>query len=210
MKNPDYLTQNSQQNHIYAVQNFGVCVGVDEAGRGPLVGPVVAAAVILPEHFDLPFLNDSKKISEKKREVLFPLIQAQALAYGIGEASAQEIDEINILNATFLAMRRALEQIQLNYNHVFVDGNHKIRLFDSDIQTPIIQGDSLMPSIAAASILAKVTRDHALEKLDLEFPAYNWKQNKGYGTAAHVQIIRELGPTIHHRKSFKVKGLSDA
>jgi ribonuclease HII len=198
-----------EENHAWYSKEYLGCVGVDEAGRGPLVGPVVAACVILPAEFDLPWLTDSKKLSEKKREALFEPIQAQALAFGIGMASATEIDEMNILNATFLAMRRALEQIDISYEHVLVDGNHKIREFNAQIQTPVIKGDSLCPSIAAASILAKVSRDRILNELHSEFPMYDWIHNKGYGTPSHVQKMVEFGPCVHHRKSFKVKSLAN-
>jgi ribonuclease HII len=191
-----------------------VLVSLDEAGRGPLAGPVVAAAVILGDSYDLPGLNDSKKISEKSRELLFPLIQSQALAYGIGLADAQEIDEINILNATFLAMRRALSDClhlagyarDFGY-HILVDGNHKIRAWNPNIQTPVIKGDARVASIAAASVLAKVTRDRIMLDLDLQYPAYGFAKHKGYPSADHVEVLKNLGYSAVHRKTFRVKAL---
>ena len=179
--------------------------GVDEAGRGPLAGPVVAAAVILPEDAlqrcpQLAVLNDSKKLSEKKREALFPLIQEKALAYGIGWASAQEIDEVNILQATFLAMKRAVEQLPLQPGWALVDGNRM-----PPLEIPgetVVKGDAQCASIAAASILAKVSRDRLLEEWDQLYPQYGFAKHKGYGTKAHYEAIQAHGILPIHRRSF--------
>lgn len=173
--------------------------GVDEAGRGPLAGPVVAAAVILPEGLMLQGLNDSKKISEKKREELFPLIKEQCV-WSIGLATEQEIDEINILNATFLAMRRAVEGLDVIPDYALVDGNRDPRL--SVPTTTLVQGDGKAACIAAASILAKVTRDHVMLSLDMQYPQYNFKKHKGYPTKEHYEAVREHGYSPCHRMSF--------
>ncbi len=175
--------------------------GLDEAGRGCLAGPVVAAAVILPHDFDHPRLNDSKKLSALDRLELREEIIAHAISYGIGLASVDEIDDVNILNASFLAMHRALEQLQQKPELLLVDGNR----FRNQTEIPyqcIVGGDAKYRSIAAASILAKVARDILMEQLDKEFPHYNWKQNKGYPTKAHKQAIAAHGRCIHHRRSF--------
>lgn len=180
--------------------------GVDEAGRGPLAGPVVAAVVIFSDDIYIDGIHDSKKLNEKKREELFPLIVANALAYGIGTATPKEIDTINILQATFLAMRRAIEAMKHPIHHLLVDGNHKVKGY-SDSQEPIIEGDGHSACIAAASILAKVTRDHEMLKLDHKFPEYGFKQHKGYGTKQHIQAIKIHGLSSVHRKSFRPKSL---
>lgn len=177
--------------------------GVDEAGRGPLAGPVCAAAVILPKHLEIPGLNDSKKLSDKRRRELFPLIQAQALAYGIAFASQEEIDELNILQATFLAMGRALEQLEPKAQFALIDGNRQ-----TDFGIPcrtVVQGDSLSANIAAASVLAKVTRDDYMIKMAETYPGYGFEIHKGYGTKAHYAALRELGPCPIHRKTFLKK-----
>ena len=177
--------------------------GVDEAGRGPLAGPVCAAAVILPEHLQIPGLNDSKKLTDKKRRELFPVIQEQAIAYGIGLASEQEIDEINILQATFLAMRRALEQLTVRPEIALIDGNRETD-FGLPVKT-VVKGDSLSANIAAASVLAKVTRDNLMMELAQQYPEYGFEIHKGYGTKAHYEALRTYGPCPIHRKTFLKK-----
>ena len=184
----------------YKAEGFSHICGVDEAGRGPLSGPVVAAAVILKEGFSLPGLNDSKKLTAKKRELLFPLICENALAYSIGMASPDEIDALNILNADMLAMRRAILGLSIPADFALVDGNI---VRDLPIPAvPVIKGDSLSMSIAAASVLAKVTRDRICLEDDLRYPEYGFKNHKGYGTKAHMDALRTYGPSPIHRKSF--------
>ena len=177
--------------------------GVDEAGRGPLAGPVCAAAVILPEHLQIPGLTDSKKLTDKKRRELFPIIQEQAIAYGIGLASESEIDEINILQATFLAMGRALEQLSVRPALALIDGNRETD-FGLPVKT-VVKGDSLSANIAAASILAKVTRDNLMLELAQQHPEYGFDIHKGYGTKAHYEALRTYGPCPIHRRSFLKK-----
>ena len=177
--------------------------GVDEAGRGPLAGPVCAAAVILPPHVDIPGLNDSKKLTDKRRRELFPIIKEQAIAYGIGLASHEEIDRINILQATYLAMERALAQLEVEPELALIDGN-RAKDFGLPVET-VVKGDSLSASIAAASILAKVTRDRLMLELDEKYPQYEFKKHKGYGTALHMDLIRKYGPCDCHRPSFLKK-----
>lgn len=177
--------------------------GVDEAGRGPLAGPVCAAAVILPEHLQIPGLTDSKKLTDKKRRELFPIIQEQAIAYGIGLASESEIDEINILQATFLAMGRALEQLCVRPALALIDGNRETD-FGLPVKT-VVKGDSLSANIAAASILAKVTRDNLMLELAQQYPEYGFDIHKGYGTKAHYEALRTYGPCPIHRRSFLKK-----
>ena len=177
--------------------------GVDEAGRGPLAGPVCAAAVVLPKHLCLPGLTDSKKLTDKKRRELFPLIQQQALAYGIGFASEAEIDEINILQATFLAMKRALAQLNCRPDLALIDGNRETD-FGLPVKT-VVKGDSLSANIAAASVLAKVSRDDAMVELAKTYPQYGFDIHKGYGTKAHYQALEEFGPCPAHRRSFLKK-----
>ncbi|MDO5546247.1 MAG: ribonuclease HII [Eubacteriales bacterium] len=179
-----------------------VC-GVDEAGRGPLAGPVCAAAVILPEHLQIPGLNDSKKLTDKKRRELFPIIQEQAIAWGIGLASESEIDEINILQATFLAMRRALDQLTIRPEIALIDGNRETD-FGLPVKT-VVKGDSLSANIAAASILAKVTRDNIMVEMASQYPEYGFEIHKGYGTKAHYEALRTYGPCPIHRKTFLKK-----
>ena len=181
-------------------QGLGPVCGIDEAGRGPLAGPVCAAAVILPLDCHIDGLNDSKKLTEKKREALFPLIQEKALAWGIGWASAEEIDAINILQATFLAMKRAVEQLSVQPGWALVDGN---RMPPLDIPgETVVKGDAQCASIAAASILAKVSRDRLLEEWDTLYPEYGFAKHKGYGTKAHYDAILRHGVLPIHRKSF--------
>lgn len=182
-----------------------VC-GIDEAGRGPLLGPVYAAAVILPLDCDIPGLNDSKKLSEKKREALFDVIVEKAVAYGVGFATAEEIDRINILQATFLAMQRAYEAMGCKADWALVDGNRMPPLPISG--ETVVKGDAQCASVAAASILAKVSRDRVLRELDLQYPQYGFAKHKGYGTKAHYEAIRQYGVLPEHRKTF-LKNLSD-
>ena len=184
-------------------EGYTVICGVDEAGRGPLAGPVCAAAVILPDHLDLPGLNDSKKLSDKKRRELFPLIKEKAIAYGIGLASHEEIDEINILQATYLAMERAIAQLEGKADLALIDGN-RAKDFGLPVKT-VVKGDSLSASIAAASILAKVTRDDIMEAYAEEFPGYGFEIHKGYGTKAHYAALTEKGASPIHRRTFLKK-----
>ena len=177
--------------------------GVDEAGRGPLAGPVCAAAVILPPNADIPGLNDSKKLSDKKRRELYPIIMEQAVAYGIGMADHKEIDEINILQATFLAMERAIAQLSVKPELALIDGNRE-KDFGIPVRT-VVHGDSLSASIAAASVLAKVTRDDLMLKMAEEYPQYGFEVHKGYGTKAHYQALSDNGPSPIHRMSFLKK-----
>ena len=181
-------------------QGFSAVCGIDEAGRGPLAGPVCAAAVILPPDCDIPGLNDSKKLSEKKREALFPVIQEKALAFGIGWATAEEIDRVNILQATFLAMARAVEALPTPADYALVDGNRMPPLAIPG--EAIVKGDATSASIAAASILAKVSRDRLLRRLDEEHPEYGFAKHKGYGTKAHYEAIRKYGLLPEHRRGF--------
>ncbi len=181
-------------------EGIGLICGVDEAGRGPLAGPVCAAAVILPPETELPGLNDSKKLSEKKREQLFPEIQRIALAWNVAFASVEEIEERNILGATMLAMNRAISGLSLKPDLALIDGNR-----NKEIEAPsrcVVHGDARCASIAAASILAKVSRDHLMLELAREYPQYGFEQHKGYGTRAHYAALREYGPCPAHRPSF--------
>lgn len=182
---------------------FDLICGVDEAGRGPLAGPVCAAAVILPKGLVIPGLNDSKKLSDKRRRELFPIIQQEAVSFGIAFASQEEIDEINILQATFLAMRRAMEQLNPQPEFALIDGNR-----ETDFGVPcktVIKGDSLSANIAAASVLAKVTRDNWMMKAAEKYPGYGFEIHKGYGTKAHYAALEKLGPCPIHRRSFLKK-----
>lgn len=173
--------------------------GIDEVGRGPLVGPVVTAAVILPKDFYDERINDSKKLTEKKRELLYDVIMKNALSVGIGMSSPEVIDEINILNATKKAMIEAINNLSVKPEHLLIDA---VKL-DIDIpQTSIIKGDAKSESIAAASIIAKVTRDRMMVELDKKYPMYDFKHNKGYGTKKHIEALYEYGPISEHRKSF--------
>lgn len=178
----------------------GLIAGVDEAGRGPLAGPVVAAAVILDELQPIGGLNDSKKLSAKRREQLFDEIKARALCFSIAEATVHEIDELNILQATMLAMKRAVEGLRLKPQRVLVDGNRIPKL--DILAEAIVQGDALVPAISAASILAKVHRDRLCEHLHARFPVYGFDQHKGYGTAQHLEALLAHGPAECHRQTF--------
>ena len=196
--------------YLFDLEN-GDIIGVDEAGRGPLAGPVVAAVAKLKKYDEkLEKINDSKKLSEKIREELFDII-VENFYIGVGIADVDEIDEINILNATFLAMRRAIKQIEkeVSFEKVLVDGNHKIREYDGE-QLPIVKGDSKSLAIAAASIIAKVTRDRMMLEIAKVYPEYVFEKHKGYGTKAHREIILEKGPIEKiHRKSFLKKILGE-
>lgn len=182
---------------------FDCICGVDEAGRGPLAGPVCAAAVILPKDLVIPGLNDSKKLTDKKRRELFDVITQESETYGIAFASEQEIDAFNILQATFLAMERALSQLQIRPDLALVDGNRAPQ-FPLPVKT-VVKGDSLSANIAAASVLAKVTRDRLMEELDETYPVYGFAVHKGYGTKRHYEAIREYGPSPVHRMTFLKK-----
>ncbi len=180
----------------------GVCeAGCDEAGRGCLAGPVVAAAVVLPPNFNHSLLNDSKKLSEKQRALLRPIIESEALAWGVGIVSVSEIDEINILNASFLAMHRAIEQLSISPELLLIDGN-RFKAYPTIEHMCIIKGDSLFRSIAAASILAKTHRDDLMEQLHERHLVYGWNANKGYPTKEHRAAIAQYGPCEHHRMTF--------
>ena len=187
------------ENEIYA-EGFSLICGVDEAGRGPLAGPVYAAAVILPRDAVIEGLNDSKKLTEKKREALFDVITERALTYGIASASVEEIEELNILNATFLAMNRAIAKLDPAPELALIDGDR-----DTGIAMPsrcVVKVDSRCAAIAAASILAKVSRDRYMLTLAEKYPQYHFEQHKGYGTKLHYEALREYGPSPEHRPSF--------
>lgn len=191
----DYFFENEAQEKGY----LNVC-GIDEAGRGPLAGNVVAAAVILPKGLVIDGLDDSKKLSEKKREALFDIIQKEAVSFSVAWATPREIDELNILGATMLAMHRAVEGLDIPADFALIDGN-TARGFAIPVKT-IVKGDAKSPSIAAASILAKVTRDRQCLELDMKYPEYGFKKHKGYPTKDHMNKLREIGPCEEHRKSF--------
>ena len=179
---------------------YGTVCGIDEAGRGPLCGPVVAAAVILPDEYNILYINDSKKLSETKREEVYKEIDKYAVAYGVGIVSPEKIDEINILQATYEAMRTAIHKLSVTPDILL---NDAVTIPMVDIkQVPIIKGDAKSQSIAAASIVAKVTRDHLMEEYDKLYPEYGFAKHKGYGTAAHIKAIKEYGPCPIHRRTF--------
>jgi len=191
----------------YLRKKIKYLAGVDEAGRGPLAGPVVAAAVIFKKNTQIIGVNDSKLLTEKQREKLYKKITSKALSYSVSVVESSVIDEVNILNATLLAMREAVESLKIEPDLILVDGNKK---FQSEIPViTIVKGDSKSFSIAAASILAKVTRDRLMKNLALEFPNYLWEQNKGYPTKQHREIIKQVGPSPLHRKTFLKKILSE-
>lgn len=197
---PDYLYEKQ-----FSEQGYNLICGVDEAGRGPLAGPVFAAAVILPIDCEIEGLNDSKKLSEKKRELLFDVIKEKAIAYSIASASVDEIEEVNILKATFLAMNRAISGLNIKSDFAIIDGNRVPDNIAVECAT-LVKGDSKSMSVAAASILAKVARDRLLLEYDEKFPEYNFKKHKGYGTKEHYEAIAKHGICEVHRKSF-LKGV---
>lgn len=190
------------EDGLYA-NGIQVICGVDEAGRGPLAGPVCAAAVILPPHLEIPGLNDSKKLTDKRRRELYPVILENALAYGIAFADHKEIDEINILQATYLAMERALAQLSIRPDIALIDGN-RAKDFGLPVQT-VVKGDSLSANIAAASVLAKVTRDDVMLEMAASYPQYGFEVHKGYGTKAHYEALAQYGPCPIHRMTFLKK-----
>lgn len=192
---------------MYKEQGYTAICGVDEAGRGPLAGPVYAAAVILPEGLLIEGVNDSKKLTEKKREELFDVIKEKAAAYCIASASVEEIEELNILGATMLAMKRAVEGLSVKADFAMIDGNKK-----PPLEIPceaIVKGDAKSESVAAASILAKVSRDRYMLEMAEKYPVYSFEKHKGYGTKAHREAIKEYGPSEIHRMSFLKKILSE-
>ena len=182
-------------------RGFKYICGVDEAGRGPLAGPVCAAAVILPEDACIPGLNDSKKLSEKKREQLFDVITGKALAYSVAYGTLEEIEEFNILEATFLAMNRAVEGLALKPDFALIDGNRAPKGIKIPCET-VVKGDAKSMSVAAASVLAKVSRDRLMLEYDKKYPLYDFKKHKGYGTKEHTELIKKYGPCWIHRLSF--------
>ena len=187
----------------FFAEGIQIICGVDEAGRGPLAGPVCAAAVILPPHVDIPGLNDSKKLTDKRRRELMPVIKEKAIAWGVGFASHQEIDEINILQATFLAMERAVANLNVKPDLALIDGNRE-KDFGIPVKT-VVKGDSRSASIAAASVIAKVTRDDLMLAEAEKHPAYGFEIHKGYGTKAHYEALRQHGPSPIHRMTFLKK-----
>ena len=190
------------ENSFYS-QGIQLICGVDEAGRGPLAGPVCAAAVILPQNLEIPGLNDSKKLSDKRRRELFPVICQEAIAWSVAFADHKEIDEINILQATFLAMERAINGLSVKPELALIDGN-RAKDFGLPVQT-VVHGDSLSASIAAASILAKVSRDDLMLEMENQYPGYGFEIHKGYGTKAHYEAIQAQGPCPIHRMTFLKK-----
>ncbi len=191
----DYSYENNAHNEGYLV----VC-GVDEAGRGPLAGPVFAGAVILPENYTHEILNDSKKLSEKKRDLVYDDIIRDAVSWSVGMATEQEIDDINILNATFLAMKRAVDGLNIKPDLAFIDGNRYANTGVKEIT--IVKGDSKCMSVAAASIIAKVSRDRFMQEVDKQYPQYQFSKHKGYGTKLHYEMIEQYGISPVHRKTF--------
>lgn len=190
----------SMKEYEYQYEEHVLVCGIDEAGRGPLAGPVTAGAVILPRDCEILFLNDSKKLSEKQREALYLEIQEKACAYGVGVVGADRIDEINILQATYEAMRQAIGKLGVEPEVLLNDAVTIPGI--AHFQIPIVKGDSKSVSIAAASVMAKVTRDHMMEEYDKIFPEYGFAKHKGYGTAAHIKALKEHGPCPIHRRSF--------
>ena len=196
-----------KENHLLNYMNTDLVeAGCDEAGRGPLAGPVFAAAVILPKDFYHPLLNDSKKMTEKAREELRPIIEREAIAWAVEEVSAAEIDTINILNASIAGMQRAVRKLGVKPEFLLIDGN-RFKPFDDYKYQCVVKGDATYASIAAASVLAKTYRDEYMRKLAQEYPQYGWERNMGYPTKEHVEAIIKHGYTPHHRKSFHLKQL---
>ena len=193
---PDYEFEKAAVN-----SGFSCICGVDEAGRGPLAGPVCAAAVILPEGAVIEGLDDSKKLTEKKREKLYDIIKETAVAYSVAYGTLEEIETVNILEATYLAMNRAIEGLNVKPDFALIDGNRVPRGIKIPCET-IVKGDSKSMSVAAASVLAKVTRDHLMLEYDKKYPEYNFKKHKGYGTKEHTELIKQYGPCEIHRLSF--------
>lgn len=187
---------------FYREENKVIC-GIDEAGRGCIAGPVVAAAVILPDDFSHPLLNDSKKLSEEQRNLLRPLIESAAIAFGVGIVDNKIVDEINILQATYRAMHLATDHLKVLPDLLLIDGN-RFRPYKNIAHKTIIKGDGKYMQIAAASVLAKTYRDEMMERLHLEFPAYNWQKNKGYPTIEHRKAVKEYGSCIYHRQTFRL------
>lgn len=180
-----------------------IICGVDEAGRGCIAGPVVAAAVILPKNFKHEFLNDSKQLTEKQRNELRPIIEENAISYGIGIIDNHKIDEVNILQATYLAMHQAIDKLNQKIDLLIIDGN-RFKPYKNIAHETIIKGDGKYIEIAAASVLAKTYRDELMEKLSLEFPIYNWQKNKGYPTIEHRKAVKEFGSCVYHRQTFQL------
>ena len=202
-----YFCRMYKESHLLSYLHEDLIeAGCDEAGRGPLAGPVFAAAVILPKDFHHPLLNDSKKMTEKARELLRPIIEQEAIAWAVEEVSAAEIDTINILNASITGMQRAVRRLGIKPEFLLIDGN-KFKPFDGYQYQGVVKGDGKFASIAAASVLAKTYRDEYMRKLALEYPQYGWDRNMGYPTKEHVQAIIDHGYTPHHRKSFHLKQL---
>ncbi|MGQ7868042.1 ribonuclease HII [Sunxiuqinia sp. sy24] len=203
MKKKKSTIRKPKTSLLLCLQEGRVEAGCDEAGRGCLAGPVYAAAVILGPSFKSDLLNDSKKLTEKQRYQLRPIIEEQALAFGVGVVTNQEVDEINVLNASFLAMHRAVDNLKMKPEHLLIDGN-RFKPYPDIPHECIVKGDGKMLSIAAASVLAKTYRDDYMNQLDEAFPAYQWQKNKGYPTKVHRDAIRVHGPTPHHRMSFRL------
>lgn len=199
MNKPDFVYEDAARANGY----LNVC-GVDEAGRGPLAGPVYAAAVILPENCEIEGLNDSKKLTEKKREQLFDIITEVAVAYCVASATVDEIESVNILNATYLAMNRAINGLKIKADYALIDGNRVPKEIKIPCET-VVKGDAKSYSIAAASVLAKVSRDRYIVGLDEAYPQYNFKKHKGYGTKEHIDALIKYGPCEIHRPSFLTK-----
>lgn len=206
-ENQRLLKMKELEDGIYK-RGITVFAGVDEAGRGPLAGDVYAAAVVLERGTVIEGLNDSKKLSPKKRDMLFDVIKEKALSWAVGTASVKEIEETDILSANFLAMRRAIEKLSVSPELILVDGNIKIRGLEDKCEA-IVKGDSLVTSIAAASVLAKVSRDRYMIEMAEKYPQYEFEKHKGYGTARHTELIRKYGPCEIHRLSFLKKILCE-
>lgn len=202
-KTSELLKNNTELKGNYST--FILECGCDEAGRGCLAGPVVAAAVILPSDFNCPLLNDSKQLTEKERNTLRPIIEKEALSWAVAEVDNREIDQINILNASILAMHRAMDKLQISPEFIIVDGN-RFKAYNNIPHQTIIKGDSKYLSIAAASVLAKTHRDEMMHRMHVEFPCYDWAKNKAYPTLKHREAIRKNGTTSYHRMSYDLLG----